>query len=249
MVEGVAATARDRGWRRVRVAAMMRARFPAIDTPDAMHATATRPAADTGAVHARIALAAIAAFVLAGIVLHARRDDLGVVDAQMSRYLIGDWGHLLQAAYVSLALGMVVLAAGLRRALVPAARSAAPGLLFVAGGISLSVTAYAWMDLPGVDDSLEGFVHGITAQAAFLCAPTAMVLQSLGFRRDPAWRATARWALPLALACFAAVWVLALWREAPRGLAQKAVIALILAWLVAVALSLLRRARAGGGLC
>ncbi|WP_262378568.1 hypothetical protein [Luteimonas viscosa] len=52
-----------------------------------------------------------------------------------------------------------------------------------------------------------------------------------------------RWLFPWALACFAAIWVLALWRDLPRGLSQKAVIALIVGWLGAVALLLQRRAR------
>lgn len=106
--------------------------------------------------------------------------------------------------------------------------------MFVLAGLCLSTTAYAWMDLPGAGPSLEGLVHGISAQGAFLFAATAMVLQAMALRRVPRWRAHARWLLPWALACFAAIWVLALWRELPRGLAQKAVIALIVGWLAAV---------------
>lgn len=73
------------------------------------------------------------------------------------------------------------------------------------------------------------------------------MLQALRFRRDARWREAARWLLPWALACFAAVWVLALWREAPRGLAQKLVIALIVGWLAAVAGRPWRRGARGAG--
>ncbi|MCA0392788.1 MAG: hypothetical protein LCH70_01490 [Proteobacteria bacterium] len=73
------------------------------------------------------------------------------------------------------------------------------------------------------------------------------MLQALRFRRDARWREAARWLLPWALACFAAVWVLALWREAPRGLAQKLVIALIVGWLAAVVGLLWRRGARGAG--
>jgi hypothetical protein len=103
----------------------------------------------------------------------------------------------------------------------PASRSAAPALLFVLAGISLTVTGYAWMDMPGADASLQGMVRGISAQGAFLFATTAIVLPVLRFRRDPAWCRHVRWLLPWAVACFAAIWVLALWRDAPCGLAQK----------------------------
>ena len=100
------------------------------------------------------------------------------------------------------------------------------------------------MDLPGADRTFEGLVHGVSAQAAFLCATGGMVVQALCFRRDPAWRATAPWALPWALLCFASIWVLAGWRDAPRGLAQKTVIALIVGWLACVARELWQRTRA-----
>lgn len=189
------------------------------------------------------ALTALAIFVLSAVVLHLRRPDLDPVHSQMSLYLIGAWGPLLQAAYASLAVGMVALACGLRTAASPHARSAAPLLLFVLGGIALTTTAYAWMDLPGVDRTFEGLVHGVSAQAAFLCATGGMVLQALRFRGDPAWRATARWALPWALVCFTSIWVLAAWRDAPRGLAQKTVIALIVGWLACVAFALWQRTR------
>ena len=186
-------------------------------------------------------MAGIASFLSAAVALHLLRPELDAVDSQMSLYLIGAWGPLLQGAYVALGLAMIGLAVGLHRALSPDARSAAPLLLFVLGGLSLATTAYAWMDLPGVDASMEGLVHGVSAQGAFLFATAGLVLQALRFRRDPAWRDAARWLLPWALACFAAIWVLALWREAPRGLAQKLVIALIVGWLATVSALLWRR--------
>lgn len=85
-------------------------------------------------------------------------------------------------------------------------------------------------------------------QGAFLFATTAIVLQALRFRRDPAWRQHVRWLLPWAVACFAAIWVLALWRDAPRGLAQKTVIAMIVGWLAAVAAFLRLQVRVTPGL-
>ena len=199
----------------------------------------------------RIAALALGVFLAAAIALHVLRPDLDPVHSQMSLFLIGDWGPLLQAAYVALGVGMVCLAFGIDRSLASAARSAAPVLLFVLGALSLSITAYAWMDLPGIDDSIEGLIHGVSAQGAFLFATTGMVLLGLRLRRDPAWRRSARWLLPWAVACFAAIWLLALWQDAPRGLAQKTVIALIVGWLVAVTVLLRRhgpRARAGSAL-
>lgn len=189
------------------------------------------------------ALSSLAAFAITAIALHPLRPDLSVVDSQMSLYLIGPWRHLLQVGYVWLGAGMLALGIGLRRAMAPAAHSGAPLLMFALAAAALSVTAFAWTDRPGGTPTLQGWVHGTSAMSAFLCATTALVLQSLRFGQDPHWRPRRRWALPWALLCFAAVWVLALWRQAPRGLTQKLVIALILGWLFAVALQLLRQTR------
>lgn len=190
-----------------------------------------------------MSITGIASFIAAALALHLLRPDLDPVSSQMSLYLIGAHGAWLQAAYVALGIAMIGLAVGLYRTLAADARSVAPLLCFALGGVSLSTTAYAWMDLPGVDASLEGLVHGVSAQAAFLFATTGVVLQAMRLRLDPRWRAHARWLLPWAVACFAAVWVLALWRDAPRGLAQKTVIALIVGWLSAVTGLLWRRVR------
>ncbi len=190
-----------------------------------------------------LSTAGIAWFVTAAIALHLLRPDLDAIDSQMSLYLIGAWGPLLQSAYAALSVSMVGLAIGTWRSMSPSARSTAPVLVCVLAGICLTITAYAWMDMPGIDATLEGLVHGITAQGAFLFATTGLVLQSLRFRLDPLWRQHARWLLPWAIACFVAVWVLALWRDLPRGLAQKTVITMIVSWLGSVTLLLWRRQR------
>jgi len=135
------------------------------------------------------------------------------------------------------------LAWGLYRNAPAQARSTAPLLVFILAGAALATTAYAWMDMPGGERTLEGLVHGLSAQAAFLLATTGLVLQAIRLRHDPAWRTQARWLLPWALACFAAVWVLALWRDLPRGLTQKCVIMIIIGWLVTATAILHARAK------
>ncbi len=188
-----------------------------------------------------LAATGIAWFVVAAVALHLLRPDLDAIDSQMSLYLIGAWGALLQSAYAALGAGMVGLAVGLYRAMPVSARSVAPMLLFVLAALSLTTTAYAWMDLPARDRTLEGLVHGVSAQGAFLFAASGVVVQALRFRLEPGWRMSPRWVLPWAVACFVAVWVLALWHDAPRGLAQKVVIGLIVGWLAAVTALLWRR--------
>lgn len=189
---------------------------------------------------AAVALAGVGAFVLASVAVHLLRPGLDGVAAQMSVYLVGPWSVLLQAGYMALAVGILALAAGLYRVPPASARSAAPLLLFAIAAPSLVVTALAPMRFPGEELRLVHLVHGTSAQAAFLCTTTAMVLQAWRLRAAPAWRRVAPALLGWALACFAGVWVLALVRELPRGLSQKVLVTMIVVWMGAVALRRMR---------
>lgn len=182
----------------------------------------------------------IALFCAIGIAVQFLRPDLDWLQAPMSFYLLGAYGYWLQAGYFALACAMVALAYAYYHALAPRARSAAPALLFALAAIGLCVTAVADGNLPQRAPTLEGWVHGTSAQAAFLFATTAMLLQAWRLRGDPAWRGRFALAFGWAALCFAAVWALSFWRDVPRGLAQKIVIALIVGWL-AVSAAWLRR--------
>jgi hypothetical protein len=189
------------------------------------------------------ALAAILLFAGVALVLQFTREDLDWIRTPLSFYLIGPYGIWLQAAYCLLGAALVLLPLGLYFAFMPQARSSAPVLLFVMAAVALVVTAFAHTNVPGRAPTFEGWVHGTAAQGAFLWVTTAMVLQAWRFRGDPVWRSRFRLAFGLAVASFAAVWILSLWRSAPRGLTQKLVIAMIVYWLVMVGIWLWRAAR------
>lgn len=193
-----------------------------------------------------MALVSLATFVTITVVVHLLRPDLDAVRNQMSLYLIGPWGHLLQSAYCVLSVGMLALVFGLRGSLHPRARGRIPMALLVTAALALCITAYAWMDMPGAHTTLQGRIHIGAASTAFVCATIGLIWQSYNFRHDAYWRAHRRWALPWAALCFLAIWAMA-WCPPPlTGLGQKSVIVLILGWLLAVSLCLVRRGRGGG---
>lgn len=187
------------------------------------------------------ALAGVLAFAVAAIALQGLRADLDWRAAPLSLYLLGAHGLWLKAAYFMLAAALVGLGVAGYTGLARTARSGAPTLLFGSAGVALAVVAVADSRLPGQDVTLESRVHGIAAQAAFLCVTVAMLLQSWRLRFDAAWRHRFAPAFALAALAFVALWTHALWRDAPRGLTQKIVVLLVLAWLGAVACGLSRR--------
>lgn len=209
-----------------------------MDNPD----PSAHPNASTSRALGNVALVGLLLFIVVAVAVQALRDDLDWMGAPLSFYLLDAYGHWLQAAYIALASALAALGAGYYLALRDGRRSAAPWLLFVCAGIGLCATALAHSNLPDRAPTLEGFVHGIAAQTAFLCVSVAMLLQSWWLRANPRWRPRFAPAFALALACFAGIWVDALWHGMPRGLEQRLVIALILAWLL-LAANWLRRQR------
>ncbi|WDS35542.1 DUF998 domain-containing protein [Pseudoxanthomonas sp.] len=189
------------------------------------------------------ALASLAGFILITISVHLLRPDLDVVRNQMSLYLIGPWGHLLQSGYCLLSLGMLALVFGLHGSLQPRARSVVPLLLFGVAAVALCVTAYAWMDMPGVPVTMQGRLHRHAATTTFLAAAIGVNWQAMAFRLDRSWRPHMVWALPWAMLCFLSLSLLGLCPESMIGLGQKSVIVVILGWLGAVSLCQLRLVR------
>ena len=193
-------------------------------------------------VLALVALAAVLCFAATALSVHGLRPELAWVDAQMSVYLVGPWAGMLRAGYVALAIGILTLGIGLYREPPHPRRSAAPLLMFAVAAASLVVTAFAPMRFPDEEQRLVHLVHGTSAQAAFLCATTGMSLQAWRLRQAHDWQRIAPVLLGWALACFTGVWVLALFRDLPRGLSQKALVAAIVLWFGFVAWRLWREA-------
>jgi hypothetical protein len=185
----------------------------------------------------------VCAFLLVCASAQMLRTDLDWLRAPLSFYLIGPHALWVRGAYFALATALLALGVGYYRALSPRARSAAPLLLFACGSLGLVVTALAETNTYLSPPTLEGFIHGVAAQTAFLCTTTAMLLQSWRLREDPLWRPRFVAAFALAAFCFIALWVQTLWRDVPRGLTQKLLILAILYWL-GLAASWLRKSPA-----
>lgn len=193
----------------------------------------------------RIALAScvgVAVFVVVCTAAQFLRSDLDWTKAPLSFYLIGPGGWVVKIAYVALSASLIGIGTGFHRSLDAASRDLVPLLLFVVSGIALAVTALSDTATKHGDASLHARIHLLAAATTFFCVTTAMLLQSLRLREDARWRPAFGFAFVLAAAAFASLWIYAISHVLPKGLMQKSVIALILAWLVWAAFALWRRA-------
>jgi hypothetical protein len=188
-------------------------------------------------VLAHFALAAVVIFTLVCGAVQFLRSDLDPLRAPLSFFLTGDYGAFVRAAYYALAAGLVALGIAAYRTSNPARRSAAPLLLFVIAGIALVPVAVTELFATdgGAHAAFARYLHGVAAETTFICVTVAILLQSLWWRRDPAFVPGRVARIVLSFAAFAMLWVNALLRIGLAGLMQKVLIALILAWLALAA--------------
>jgi hypothetical protein len=200
------------------------------------------------AVAGAIALPCLAYFFIASLVMQFLRPDYDWVAAPLSFYLLGPYSPWLIAGFFALATGVLCVALGLHASLETATLRRTSLVLFVADALGICVVSLVHTDTaadPG--PTTHGLIHYVAAAVAFLSVTLGMLTQSWRFRLDANWRRHFRTAFPLAVLTFAALLTYVIWRGLPRGAAEKAVILLIVLWLLLASrwLMLTRQPRAG----
>lgn len=199
-------------------------------------------------VFGAVALPCLAYFFIASLVMQFLRPDYDWVGIPLSFYLLGPYSPWLIVGFFALAAGVLCVALGLHTSLETAALRRTSLGLFVADALGICVVSLVHTDTaadPGL--TTHGLIHYLAAAVAFLSVTLGMLTQSWRFRADPSWQRHFRAAFPLAVITFAALLTYVIWRGLPRGAAEKAVILLIVLWLLLASrwLMLTRRPRTG----
>jgi hypothetical protein len=161
------------------------------------------------------------------------RADYDWALAPLSFYLIGPYSGWLIGGFYTLAFATLCVAFGLRASQAPIPLKRVACALFVVDAAATCLVPLADTDLPGgPSHTVHGMVHYAVSATAFLSVTLAMLVQSWCFREDPYWRRHFRAAFVLAIVTFVMLATYVLWRGLPRGASEKAVILLIVLWLL-----------------
>lgn len=188
-----------------------------------------------------VAMIGVAFITVTCVLVQFLRTDLNWISTSMSIYVTGPYGTWVRASFYAPAPGIAALGVGWYCALDRRARSVFPMILFVIGAVALCVLASFTADATSKPVTLHGAIHQWAAFATFVCITTAALLQSLRFRFDARSREQFIEATAIASVSVVYFWIYAL-TPIPRGLGEKAVIALVLAWLWRASWWLLRGA-------
>lgn len=193
---------------------------------------------------ALVAIVGVAFYVAVVVALPFLRPDYSPVEQGISEYAVGPYGYLQSAAFVSLGVGSLALAFGVRRATVGSGWARLGSAFVGAWGICLVLSGVFPIDVrPPVSPS--GAVHVVVGTLATLSLLAGIFSFSVAFGRDQGWRGFRVPSLALgfsALAVSVGTGFAQSTGAVPPGLIQRALLALLVAWLFLAALRLRRTA-------
>ena len=186
---------------------------------------------------ALIGAAAAAYFAVVFASLHVLDPGTDPVGRAGSEYVLGPYGVLMTSNFLALAVGLLALALAFARVL---DRRAAPSLLLVAS-LGFVVAAIFRTDRGVVATTATGTIHNFAGIGSFVAILVAALWLSRVMGRDPRFASSARGLLLMSYCVagsFAVLFLVAgpLAATGVFGLAQRLLIASVLAWLFVAAL-------------
>lgn len=180
-------------------------------------------------------VAGVAYFVATFVVLHFVQWGLNPAEHFISEYALGRLGWLVTLAFFVVGVGTLALARGLHRSFEPGELVTTPVALITIAGISFIVLGVFKID-PLLEDGTTaytpaGIAHLVAGLVLFLgLVVGAFVLRGV-FAGDARWWGLEEATLRLALGMLVASVVMVAVPQQMVGLAQRAVVAIMLTWL------------------
>lgn len=191
-----------------------------VSRPEADLST-SRPARADGV----LTLAGAGVFAALIIVLHVVEDDFRPCCRFISEYVLGDWGWLMNVAFIAMGCAFVAVAHGLRCTLSPGRRVTASVRLMYITGITTFISGLFNSDSLADSDagrtSWHGMIHDLSGFIGIALVLVALFFLRGVFARDPQWRRFAPHALLFAIACLVTFVVMMLGTPDNFGVAQR----------------------------
>lgn len=180
-------------------------------------------------------IAGVAYFVATFVVLHFVQRDLNPFEHFISEYALGQFGWLVTLAFFVVGVGTLALAVGLHTSFEPGELVATPVALMKIAGISFIVLGI-FKTNPLLEDGTTGYTpvgiaHVLAGLVLFLSLIIGAFILRGVFAGDTRWWGLEGAALRFALGMLVAPLLMVAVPQQTVGLAQRAVVAIMLTWL------------------
>ncbi len=182
-----------------------------------------------------IGVAGVAYFAATFVVLHFVQWGLNPAEHFISEYALGRLGWLVTLAFFVVGVGTLALARGLHRSFEPGELVTTPVALITIAGISFIVLGIFKID-PLLEDGTTaytpvGMAHLVAGLVLFLGLTVGAFVLRGAFAGDAMWWGLEEATLRLALGMLVASVVMVAVPQQMVGLAQRALVAIMLTWL------------------
>jgi Protein of unknown function (DUF998) len=182
-----------------------------------------------------LALAGAGTFAAIVVLLHFVEKEFEPGGRFISEYVLGDWGWLMNIAFVVLGGSFLALAHGLRRGLSPGRRVTASVRVMYFVGITVVLTGFFNSD--SIDDleadrmSWHGTIHDLLGLIRFVGVVVAAFFLRGVFARGPHWRRFAPHALMFAVTMLGTFVLVLVAPTDSVGVAQRVFVTVDLLWI------------------
>lgn len=170
-------------------------------------------------------------FIVAVLILNVIDTEYSRVDDFMSEYANGEYGWLMQSAFLGAGIGAVANAVGLRRSLKPGKRVTTSIVFLLVAGVGYFL-AIAKTDPAGATEfTTAGILHVIGSLMIFFSLLVAVWLLRGVFKRDPIWSHLGKTQMWFAIT-YTVTMVAAFGTpmDGPVGLTQRFVVPVMMVW-------------------
>ena len=169
-------------------------------------------------------------FVAAVLALNVVDSDFSRIDNMISEYANGEYGWLMQSAFLGAGIGTVSIALGLRKRLEPGKLATVSVVLLFAAGVGFFLAL----------GRTNGWLHLIGSVIVFFAILFAVWTLRSVFRRHRSWEQLAKTQIWFAVAYTVALIVLFGTLDGPGGLTQRISVLVMMGWLITLAWNIQR---------
>ena len=192
-------------------------------------------------LYGSIGIVGVSVFLLVDVALHFLDPGLSVVNTVLSDYALGDYGWLSRAGDFAAAVGLIAIALGLRSTLAPGKRVAASWVLILLAGFGFIVSGMFDTDgTEATEFTTPGIVHIVGSMVSILGLIVAAWLLRGVFSCDDGYRYLRRTQLWFAVIISVTAVALILLSGLADGLAQRALVIVMVTWWLVLAVNVRR---------
>ena len=175
-------------------------------------------------------------FIVAVLILNVIDTEYSRVDDFMSDYANGEYGWLMQSAFLGAGIGAIATALGLRKSLEPGKRVTTSIVLLLIAGVGYLLAIAKTDPRDATEFTTAGALHVIGSLMIFFSLLVAVWLLRGVFKRDPTWNQVAKPQMWFAVA-YTVTMIISFGTpmDGPVGLTQRIFVPVMMAWWIFIA--------------